>query len=617
MAKSAKPVKAKVKVAPTQVESVGAQKPALLVEIAYEVCQQVGGIYTVIRSKVPSAVAKYGDDYLLLGPWNPNTSPQEFEETAPEGVFGEAFRAFLAAGFNAKCGRWLISGRPRVILMDMNPHYGKLGEIKFDLYKHHGVKSPDNDFLYNEVVTFGWMVQEFLRVIGEQQRGKALVIAHFHEWMAGSHLPSIRRQNIPVATVFTTHATFLGRCLAMNDSRFYEHLSFYRWEDEAKRFNIEPQNLLERFAAHAAHVFSTVSDLTALECRHLIGREVDVLLPNGLNIERFVALHESQVLHKTFKDRIHRFTMGHFFPSYSFDLDNTLYLFTSGRYEYRNKGFDLTLEALARLNWRLKQAQSPVTVVCFFITKKPGARFLAEVLSNMGIMDEMAKTVDAIGEQIKERLFTHAAMGQDPDLNELVDDYWSLRLRRNQQAWKSKKLPPVVTHHVPDEDKDEILNQLRVSNLVNQPSDPVKVVYHPDFVSANSPLFGMDYDQFVRGCHMGIFPSYYEPWGYTPLECIARGIPAVTSDLSGFGSWLLKYMPEIQEKGVFISKRRLFSWDETANQMADYLFQFATQSRRDRIKLRNEVESISDRFDWNELGRHYDEAYHMARQRAG
>lgn len=594
---------------------VAPSAPPLLVEIAYEVCQQVGGIYTVIRSKVPSAVAKYGDRYLLVGPWNPASSPQEFEETAPEGPFGAAFDAFLAAGYTARYGRWLISGRPRVILLDMNPQYHRLGEIKYDLYQHHGVNSPDNDFLYNEVVTFGFMIQEFLRILAHRESAKQAVIAHFHEWMAGSHLPSIRRQNIPVTTVFTTHATYLGRCLAMNDGRFYDHLPFYQWEAEAKRFNIEPQNLLERFAAHSAHVFTTVSDLTALECRHLVGREVDLLLPNGLNIERFVAMHESQVLHKNYKDRIHQFTMGHFFPSYSFDLDNTLYLFTSGRYEYRNKGFDLTLEALARLNWRLKQAGSPVTVVCFFITKRPGSQFLGEVLSNMGVMEEMKKTVDAIGEQVKERLFTEAAMGRMPDINSLVDDYWSLRLRRNQQAWKTKKLPPVVTHSIPNDAKDEILAQLRTANLVNGAHDPVKVVYHPDFVTANNPLFGMDYDQFVRGCHLGIFPSYYEPWGYTPLECIARGIPAVTSDLSGFGSWLLKYMPEIQDKGVFISKRRLFSWDETANQLADFLFQFATQSRRERISLRNQVEALSDQFDWRELGKHYDGAYALAQKR--
>src|SRR5690606_2441955 len=175
----------------------------------------------------------------------------------------------------------------------------------------------------------------------------------------------------PGAIVFTTHATILGRYLAMNDPDFYGHLAFFDSGAEAKKFNIETQHLIERASAHASHVFTTVSDVTAEECRHLLGRNPDVLLPNGLNIQRFAALHEFQNLHAQYKARIHEFTMGHFFPSYSFDLDNTLYFFTSGRYEYRNKGIDLTIESLARLNYRLQEAQSPITVVFFIITRAP------------------------------------------------------------------------------------------------------------------------------------------------------------------------------------------------------------------------------------------------------
>jgi glycogen(starch) synthase len=433
--------------------------------------------------------------------------------------------------------------------------------------------------------------------------------------MAGSHLGSIRRKNFPITTIFTTHATYLGRCLAINDENFYNHLPYYQWHDEAKKLNIEPQNLIERTAAHAAHVFTTVSEITGLECKYLIGREVDLTLPNGLNIERFVAEHEFQNLHQIYKNQINRFTMAHFFPSYSFDLDHTLYFFTSGRYEYKNKGFDLTLEVLARLNWKLKQIGSPLTIVVFFITKSPTHYILPEALAARALMDEIKKTTEAIQSQVGERLFESAASGEIPALDDLVDEYWTLRLRRNLQAWKTKKLPPVITHQLVSESQDAILNQIRNCQLINKPDDKVKIVYHPDFISANNPLFGMDYDQFVRGCHMGIFPSYYEPWGYTPLECIARGIPAVTSDLSGFGAYLLKYMPDYQDKGIYVSKRRLFSWDEAANQLADYLFDFVKMNRRERIKMRNHVEGISDHFDWSNLGRFYDTAYALAEKR--
>ncbi|MBL8994874.1 MAG: glycosyltransferase, partial [Spirochaetia bacterium] len=465
------------------------------------------------------------------------------------------------------------------------------------------------------VVAFGKLIELFLQILAAQEKGRRKILAHFHEWMSGSSIADIRRSIPEVATVFTTHATFLGRCLAVNDPRFYDHLPFYKWQDEAKKLNIEPQNLIERIASNSAHVFTTVSDLTALECKYLLGREVDVTLPNGINLERFVASHESQVLHQNFKEQIHQFTMSHFFPSYSFDLDKTLYFFTSGRYEYRNKGFDLTLESLARLNWRLKQTKSPLNIVVFFITKRPFRHIIPEELGSRAMMDEILKSVKAIQEQVGERLFLNAAMGEIPDLNELVDEYWNLRLRRNLQAWKSSRLPTIVTHSLHDEANDEILAKIRTCKLINEPGDPVKVVYHPDFVTANNPLFGMDYDQFVRGCHLGIFPSYYEPWGYTPLECIARGIPAVTSDLSGFGSYLLRHMPDSRDKGIYIAKRHVFSYEESANQLTDYLFDFVKMERRERIALRNEVEKTADSFDWMKLGSYYDEAYVLAEKR--
>ncbi len=593
---------------------IEANHPSYLIEVAHEVCQQVGGIYTVLRSKVPTIVSKRGDDYILVGPYNPSTSPAEFEECPIDDIFQDTAQKMKELGYKVHSGRWLITGKPQVILVDPHSVSHKLAAIKYELWEHHGISSLAGDALLDNVIAFGYLVEEFFRLLSER-RGDRVLLAHFHEWMSGSHLGSMRRKNFPITTIFTTHATFLGRCLAVNDENFYNHLPYYTWHDEAKKLNIEPQNLIERSAAHAAHVFTTVSEVTALECKYLLGREVDLTLPNGLNIERFVAEHEFQNLHQIYKAQINRFTMAHFFPSYSFDLDNTLYFFTSGRYEYKNKGFDLTLETLARLNWRLKQANSPTTIVVFFITKSATHHILPQALSARALMDEIKKTTEAVKQQVGDRLFESAAAGEIPDLNELVDEYWTLRLRRNLQAWKTNRLPPVITHQLMHEDQDAILNQIRNCQLLNKHDDKVKIVYHPDFISANNPLFGMDYDQFVRGCHMGIFPSYYEPWGYTPLECIARGIPAVTSDLSGFGAYLLRYMPDYQDKGIYVSKRRLFSWDEATNQLADYLFDFVKMNRKDRIKMRNQVEGISDQFDWSYLGKFYDAAYSLATKR--
>jgi glycogen(starch) synthase len=516
------------------------------------------------------------------------------------------------AGLDVRYGHWLITGRPRAVLLNPYSVFNKLGEIKYLMWEHHGIGFDAADDLMNQVLAFGWLVQEFFKVLVSQQNGQRSVVGHFHEWMGGSAIPEIRRDGIPLATVFTTHATLLGRYIAMVDPWLYDHLPFINWEGEAKRFNIEAQVRLERAAAHGAHVFTTVSDITALECEHLVGRKPVVSLPNGLNIERFVALHEFQNLHRMYKAKITEFVMGHFFPSYTFDLDQTLYFFTSGRYEYSNKGFDLTIEALARLNHRLKEVGSTQTVIFFLVSRQPFRSINAEALNRRAVMEELRKNCEAVKSQIGERLFGALATGQLPRLDDLLDDYWRLRLRRTMLAWKTKRLPSIVTHDLYDDGRNEVLNALRRCNLINLREDPVKVVYHPDFITSSAPLFGMDYDHFARGCHLGVFPSQYEPWGYAPLECVALGLPAITSDLSGFGTYVMKHMPDHEGRGVMVVKRRQGSFDQSANELTDMMFNFLSLDRRGRIALRNRVESSSEHFDWSNLGRYYTEAHEKA-----
>ena len=376
-------------------ETAPPTKP-LLCEISWEVCQQVGGIYTVIRSKVPSVVATWGQRYFLLGPYNPQVSPAEFEPTPPTGPFRELLKELHNLGVEAHHGHWLISGRPRVVLMNPRSVFSRLAEIKYLIWEHHHISLPGQDELLDNVLAFGWMVEQCLRALVRTLPASTPLLAHFHEWMGATALPEIRWAGLPVATVFTTHATLLGRYLAMQDPWFYDHVPFVDWVADARRFNIEPQVRLEHAAAHGAHVFTTVSDITAFECEHLLGRKPDALLPNGLNIERFVALHEFQNLHRLYKEQISQFVMAHFFPSYPFDLDRTLYFFTSGRYEYRNKGFDLAIEALARLNWRMKQAGSNRTIVFFIITRQPTRSINAEALRRRAMLQEIRKDCQAV-----------------------------------------------------------------------------------------------------------------------------------------------------------------------------------------------------------------------------
>jgi glycogen(starch) synthase len=588
-----------------------------LFEVAWEVCNQVGGIYTVIRSKVPSVINKWGkDNYFLIGPYFEEQAAAHFDAATDFSTpIGKAVLKMQERGFDVHYGQWIVSGRPNVVLFNPYSVYDKLGEIKHFVWQDYHISLPGSDELLDKVAAFGYQVKEFFNYLCSNDLCVGNVIAHFHEWMAGLPIPGIRKDNLNIKIVFTTHATLLGRYLAMNDQRFYDHLPFYNWEKEATNFNVKAIAEIERASAHGAHVFTTVSDVTAKECTYLLGRTPDMILPNGLNIQRFEALHQIQNQHVQVKEQIHDFVMGHFFQSYSFDLDKTLYFFTSGRYEYHNKGYDLTLEALARLNWKMQSSNVDMTVVSFFITRQPFYTFNPNVLQSKAQIEDIWRVCEEIKEQVGRRLYTEITSAEGPykfpDLSALVDDYLRLKLRRNIQGWKTHQLPKIVTHTLKDDSKDEILNFLRTANLVNNRHDKVKVVYHPDFISTSNPLFKMDYNTFVRGCHLGIFPSMYEPWGYTPLECLASGIPSVTSDMAGFGDYVLNGVPNHNEKGLYIIKRRGRDFYETAEDLANIMFDFVNMSRRERIALRYKCEDASLHFDWSNLGKYYDEAYRL------
>ncbi|HWE95900.1 MAG TPA: glycosyltransferase [Tepidisphaeraceae bacterium] len=602
--------------APPTPEPMPIPQLPLLFEIAWEVCWQLGGIYTVLRSKAATMLERWGDRYCLIGPYNPTTAAVEFEEQPTYGSIRETLQKLKDAGITCYFGRWLIAGRPRVILIDYRGRYGHLDFDKYLMWQDHGIAIDASDGEVNEVVAFGFAVAEFFRAFTGIVKDRP-ILAHFHEWMGGIAVPRIAHLRLPMATIFTTHATLLGRYIAGDNPYFYDHLHFLDPEAEAAKYQIYSRFAIEKAAAHASTVFTTVSEVTATEAAKLLGREPDAILPNGLNIQRFAAPHEFQYLHQQYKERIHEFVMGHFFPSYTFDLDNTLYLVTSGRYEYRNKGMDMYIEALHRLNWRLKEVVNPPTIVAFIITRAQVKNVNVSVLQNQSMFEDLRRTCDEISRQMGSRLFHSAATGRIPTFAELLSDDAQVRLKRATHAWRTHRQPLIVTHDLADDAGDPVLKHLRYRNLFNAADDPVKVVFHPEFVSATSPVINLDYEQFVRGCHMGIFPSYYEPWGYTPMECIALGLPAVTTDLSGFGAYAQRHIPNHEERGILVLNRRTKSFDAAVDDLVEYLFHFVRLNRRERIEMRNGVERLGELFDWSNLVKHYDEAHRLALDRIG
>jgi glycogen(starch) synthase len=594
--------------------ATGAEPPrdAVLFECAWEVCNQVGGIHQVLRSKVPLMVERWRERYVVVGPYVPEKAAVELEPGPAPAWLQPALDAAAEAGLVVHTGRWLVPGRPPVLLVEAPATPERVTAARVRFRTDHRIELDGTDAVVDRAVTFGVDLARLFEAIASYTAPLPL-LAHFHEWQGGVAIPIIRHLGLPIRIGFTTHATILGRYMAPNEAEFYERLPSVDHEAASSHYGVRGMHHLERACAHGAHVVTTVSPITGEECTHLLGRTPDVITPNGLNIARYNVGHDFQTFHADFKERLHAFVAGHFFPSYTFDLEQTLYMFTSGRFEPRNKGFDLCLETMARLDGELRARKSPQTIVFFIVTARPTRSIDPEVLEKRGVLNELREVCERIGDQVGDELFRAAAAADAlPSLDSLVDEYWSLRLRRTRVAFRRRGLPPITTHAFEDRDQDPIVVQLRHLGLTNAPENRVKVVYHPEFINPTNPLWGLDYDQFVRGCHLGLFPSTYEPWGYTPLECMALGTPAISSDLAGFGRYVQELYPYPDAFGIQVLPRRGRSFEDAAADLTRRLLTFCQLTRRDRVALRNEVEKHSWDFDWARLGTAYHEAHARA-----
>ena len=584
-----------------------------LIEIGWEVCNRVGGIYTVLRTKALQMVAQRGDAYALLGPLNSSSAQVEFESASVPPHLAAGVEALKNAGIHCLAGRWLVEGRPLAVLIDLSELRKQIPALRKTYHKQYSLSSDPSDALTGDALAFGQGVKTFLSGVEAALKDTQL-IAHFHEWQAATALPTLAVENAKIRTIFTTHATLLGRYMAGDMARAHEKLDAIDPAAQAKAYGISFQHGVECLAAQHSTVFSTVSSTTARECTALLGRTPDVLLPNGINVKRFEVIHEFQGLHQENKNRLHEFSRGYFFPSYDFDLDQTLYMVNSGRFEFHNKGMDLCLDALSRLNERLKATCSTRTVVFFLITNRPVRSLSVGSLQYRSMFQKLQGIAESVAAEVEEELIGELAAGRMPDLNTLVTDPTRLRLKRALHAWKREWLPPIVTHDLIDDIHDPVLVKLRELNLINLEEDRVKVVYHPQFVDSTNPLIGMEYEDLIRGCHLGVFPSAYEPWGYTPLECLAMGVPAVTSNMAGFGTYAINMKPNSEKYGLYVVDRDKRTYDGAVEQLADQLYAFTSLSRRQRVAQRNRAESLAQAFDWKHLIAHYRKAQELAVQ---
>lgn len=301
------------------------------------------------------------------------------------------------------------------------------------------------------------------------------MVAHFHEWLAGIGLCLCRARRLPVATIFTTHATLLGRYLCAGAVDFYNNLENFNVDKEAGERQIYHRYCMERAAAHCAHVFTTVSQITAIEAQHLLKRKPDIVTPNGLNVKKFSAMHEFQNLHAQSKARIQEFVRGHFYGHLDFNLDKTLYFFIAGRYEFSNKGADVFLEALARLNYLLRVNGSEQTVVAFFIMPARTNNFNVETLKGQAVRKQLWDTANTVKEKFGRKLYESLLVGSLPDMNKMLDKEDFTMMKRAIFATQRQSFPPVCTHNMLDDSSDPILTTIRRIGLFNSSADRVKV----------------------------------------------------------------------------------------------------------------------------------------------
>lgn len=590
-----------------------------LFEIAWEVCNQIGGIFTYLKSKVPTMVDAYDDNYILIGPYNPEQARLDFKPITdlPDCPFSRTMAWIRSLGHEIHYGFWLLEdASPKVLLIKPGFAHNALNELKTRHWERHGISTIRPDALVDEVIAFGEVTRLFLTRFIESIPADRDVVAHFHDWMASAALPDIHFEKTRAATVYTCHGTLPGRYLAPNEPAYYRDFQAYSIQEKASRYGIENRVGIETAGVRNANVLVSVSSQVARECEAYYERSPDSVIRNGVHRRPDVG-HEAFEAHLQNRGKIDAFVRSLFSPSYHLASDKTLYFFTSGRYEFKNKGFDQTLEAIAGLNQELVRRGSDMTVVFFIITKRPFRTIKPDVLEARQRFHALHQICKRIGAKLGPRIYSHVTgtgAPQVPDLNGLVDDELLFTWRQALAQFKREGLPPVTTHHLAED--DEITDFCQQAGLRNSEDDRVKVIYHPDFIERATSPFSVDYLELVRGCHLGIFPSLYEPWGYAPMETLMHGTPVIASDLSGFGQYMEEVMPDHTGREMHLLRRSWQNHHESVEELTRMLLTFVENfSDAHYIPRASMPRLVMDSLCWVNLERHYRDCYRLALMR--
>lgn len=552
------------------------ETPRLLFEVSWEVCNPVGGIYTVLSTHARELWKIYGDSLCFIGPdihaiYCPDKEEDLFTEEA--GPLSDWCRqAREKEGLPVRLGRWAIPGRPQAVLVDFRPYYPEQNRIFSDFWQWFGVDSLHAYGDYAESCVFAYAcgrVIESLWRFCTAREPQTQTIAHFHEWTTGMGLLYVKHFLPAVATVFTTHATSIGRSLCSNHKALYQYLDQYDGDIMAGELNMQSKHSLEKTAAWQADCFTTVSDITARECRALLGKAPDMVTPNGFE-DRFVPARAAAGKIRT-RARRKLLSVAEALFGYALPAD-TLLVATAGRYEFRNKGLDLFIESLHHLSRTAAEDDRPI---------------LAYIL--------VPGNVSAPRREVTDRL---AALEQGQTVSSLPGPIYH----------------PYNTHWMYDIEQDQVLNAVKYWQLGNTESEKVKVVFVPCYLHGHDGIFDMTYYDLLQGFDLTTFLSYYEPWGYTPLESIAFSIPTMTTTLSGFGSWYLGlgHEPEDLSGGVAVIERSDGNEAHVVETAARLMRDCNRLAPAERQQVRLQARKVSRQALWPHFIKYYEKTYRMA-----
>ncbi|MBN2175067.1 MAG: alpha-glucan family phosphorylase [Bacteroidales bacterium] len=537
-------------------------QPDYLFEISWEVCNKVGGIYTVLSSKYESMADDMANRYIFVGPdvWKETSSNPDFIED--RSLFKSWCSAAEKEGLRIRTGWWNIPGKPIAVLVDFTPFFEQKDKIFASLWETYKLDSLSGGWDYFEPALFGYasgkVIESFYNFfLSANDR----IIAHFHEWMTGSGILYLKDTVPQIGTVFTTHATILGRSVAGNNLNLYSNLDKYNPGEMARQLGIISKYSLEYNSAHEADCFTTVSEITAVECKHFLSKEIDVLTPNGFS-EVFLQ-REEELEHHRKNAREHIIDVAEALLYQKIDKDAMLIL-TSGRYEFRNKGLDIFIDALGKLN---KNNEVKRQIVAFIAV--PG--------NNAGPRKDLVDTINK------------------PDFEKPISKVYT-------------------THILYDKNHDPVLKRIEENGINNDKGSNVKIFFVPVYLNGSDGIFNLEYYTFLNAFDLTVFPSYYEPWGYTPLESIAYKIPTITTSVAGFGKWVQDEYG-VKNNSVIVVERNDENYTAVVNDVANALLNYTQMDAESWERARKESYDIAQKLLWTNLSDNYRQAYDLVNEK--